>query len=896
MSKDVFTDRFVGKTAVVYGDSIVYGSYRAKGDPGAVSRVEKPWCEFLPELLGLKSVANCGEPGISISCTSPTLPDRALSQNAAALPEADLILIAAGTNDFGNNVVLGSPEDTEDISFYGAVDRLCRSLKEKYAKSDVIFITPIPRIHEDRNFNGNSLEEYREILAEVAGKRYGFFVIDGKSTKLDPNDRVLLSDGTHPTPQGYDAYAKRIAEALTELFPVFTKGAAIPRSRHPHILYWFWTDEILSNEKYLRDIDTIAADGTYDTMIISGRCGMEHRLWTPRLKPHLAKTVSYAHERGIRVVLQLWPKGFYMSQIDGEIREDEMSAIVTETEAVVENGIARLSDTARHIRYTEYSIPEFSRLIRAYALKKTGEGTYEPGSRIDVTDRAEIKACEAGHIEAEISLPEAEGYTVYAMTAHYHRVGDLHCGYYVKAYREIMDSLSDIPLDGVVLDEFKNMPLLDFKAVLRERYYGVGLRAQFESETGKDLDETLFEMRFAPDGDSSTRAAAINRYFDFLRRSTERVENFVADYSRRIFGEDSFIGLHNTFHNSLHNDEIYATGCNWWKMPRKYAQTDEDIIYPVRMGLAARCPENLVYDMFYSTETEAFTQKAARDAKYGCRIHYHAMNDYRYGVDTGSPVFLNRIHSLEQKIDLLNLFDPAMPDMPLLVVFGFPAVCNWYPDESARTSFDLNGKVNIFPRTKALWNDGYLCALVPDDAILDGEIVRNPDGTFTYHKCTFRHLLFLYPKYGKAETHQWLKDAILAGSSVKVIGELSADFDGAPVDPEAKTVIASASLPEECDIPAAFGLHSTGGSDHALLADGSAAFSDLQSLDTGIPAHFSVRLGDHLWEGDYCGAAAIQADRNGGLLRAVCGGCRLLTRDGAVLFCSETSEDIAFGV
>ena len=896
MNKNTYTDRFAGKTAVVYGDSIVYGSYRAEGDPGAVSRVEKCWCDYLPEYLGLKSVINCGEPGISVSSTSPVTPEMALSVGYSALPDADLIIIAAGTNDFGTGVAPGTPADKGDISFCGALDLLCRRLKEKYTGKDVVFVTLIPRINEDKNSIGHSLEEYRQIITGIAGRKYGFPVIDGKDIGPDADDGTLVSDGTHPNGRGHAVYAERIASALTSLFPVFTTGNAVPRSRHPHILYWFWSDAVLTDEKYLRDIDTVAADGIFDMMIISGRHGMEHRLWSDEIKPFLKKAVSYAHERGIKVVLQLWPKGFYMSRIDGEIRDDEMSAIVTETEAEVVNGAAHISDTARNIRYTEYSTPEFSRIIRVYAMKKTGSGTYQPGTLSDVTGRAVIKTCEAGHIEAEIPLPESEGYTVYAMTAHYHRVGDLHSGYYIKAYRDIIDRYSDIPLDGVVLDEFKNMPLLDFRATLRERYYGVCLRAGFEGATGKELDRTLFEMRYAPDGDSVTRPAAINRYFDFLRRSTESAENFVAEYSKTVFGDDSFIGLHNTFHNSLHNDEIYATGCNWWRMPRKYAQTDEDIIYPVRMGIAARCPENIVYDMFYSTDTEAFAKKAARDAKYGCRIHYHAVNDYRYGVDTGSPAFLDRIHGIESKADLLNLFDPAMPEMELLVVFGFPAVCNWYPDESARSTFDLNGKTDIFPRAEKLWNAGYLCALVPDDAINDGEIVRNPDGTFTYHKCTFRHLLFLYPQYCKKKTAEWLKESVLSGASVRVIGELTAGFDGSPIDPEAQRIISSVTLPEDSDLPAEFGLAPTGGENYCLLSDGSAVFSDLESSDTGIQAHFSVNLGGHLWEGDYCGTAAIKADGNGCLLRAVCGGCHTLKRDGTVLFISENGEDIAYNV
>lgn len=889
-----YTDRFSGKTAVVYGDSIVYGAYKAEGDPGAVSRVGKRWCDFLPELLGLSSVTNRGESGISVSRTTSVIPERALSIGYSSLPDADLVIIAAGTNDFGTNVPLGVPEDSDDVSFFGGLDVLCRGLKEKYPGRDIVFITPIPRVNESRNNIGLSLDDYRRAITEVAGKRYGFRIIDGRMTGFDPCDTALISDGTHPNVKGHEVYAEKISQALTSLFPVFTVGADIPHSRHPHIMYWFWTDAILENEKYLRDIDVIADDGSFDMMVISGRDGMEQRLWDADMREHIEKAVLHAHSRGIRIVLQLWPKGFFMSRIDGDIRCDEMSAIITESETDVINGKALISDTARNIRYTEYCIPEFSGLIRAYAMKKTGDGTYLPGTLTDVTDSVKISSCSAGHIEAEISLPGLDGYTIYAMTAHYHRVGDLHSGYYIKAYRNIIDSFKNIPLDGIVLDEFKNMPLLDFKAVIRERYYGTAFRSEFEAETGKELDKILFDMRYAPDGDAETRPAAIDLYFDFLRRSTERTENFVADYSRQVFGKDAFIGLHNTFHNSLHNDEIYATGCDWWRMPRKYAQTDEDIIYPVRMGIAARCPENIVYDMFYHTETEAFTEKAMRDAKFGCRIHYHAMNDYRFGVDTGSPAFLDRIRSIERKADLLNLFDPAMPDMDLLIVFGFPAVCNWYPDADARTSFDLNGKTEVFPIAEKLWNDGYLCALVPDDAINSGEIIRNADNSFSYHKCTFRHLLYLYPQYCKKETALWLKAAIASGCSVRIIGELTAGFDGKPIDSGVGSDVSSVTVSNDCDLPRELGLNRTGGKDFCRLADGSAVFSDLKSLDSHTPAHFSISLNGHLWEGDYEGTAAIKADENGLLLRAVCGSCRKLCRDGEILFASETGEDIAF--
>lgn len=74
---------------------------------------------------------------------------------------------------------------------------------------------------------------------------------------------------------------------------------------------------------------------------------------------------------------------------------------------------------------------------------------------------------------------------------------------------------------------------------------------------------------------------------------------------------------------------------------------------------------------------------------------------------------------------------------------------NWYPDESARSDFDLNQKINIMQRVDALWNNGYLNALVPDDEIVEGRIVLNDDNTFSYGGHKFRVHCYIYiQQYG----------------------------------------------------------------------------------------------------------------------------------------------------
>ena len=208
--------------------------------------------------------------------------------------------------------------------------------------------------------------------------------------------------------------------------------------------------------------------------------------------------------------------------------------------------------------------------------------------------------------------------------------------------------------------------------------------------------------------------------------------------------------------------------------------------------------------MYYTTNPEGYFKKAMKDAPYGCRVTYHIIRngDSDISLNTGDPKFLEAVKPYEDKIRLLNLFDPKLPKMELLVVFGFPALCNWYPDYDARNQMDINGKLNIEDRVEELWNGGYFNALAPSDAIADGRITMK-DGKFDYCGHRFEKLLYLYPQYAKPEVLSFLQNAIDQGYDVKILGELTRDFDGNPA-----TLVFGENtvLTEESDISQGFGL------------------------------------------------------------------------------------------
>ncbi len=203
---------------VAYGDSITRGTYTAVGEDCPNSVAEKKWIDYVCASLGLKLVENYGTNGISISSKSTVLPEQALVKTFDRENDAALVLIAIGTNDFGTNVPLGTLADREDISFYGALDVLCRGLKVRYEKSGVVFITPIRRHDEASNKIEKRLNDYRVAIKEVAFYRYGFRVINGENIGFDPTDADFkaqhMVDGVHPDPEVLKMYGEYVAKEL----------------------------------------------------------------------------------------------------------------------------------------------------------------------------------------------------------------------------------------------------------------------------------------------------------------------------------------------------------------------------------------------------------------------------------------------------------------------------------------------------------------------------------------------------------------------------------------------------------------------------------------------------------------------------------------------------------
>lgn len=167
------------------------------------------------------------------------------------------------------------------------------------------------------------------------------------------------------------------------------------------MLYWFWTPEILHDEKYLKDLKRIDEKSAYTMAVLSTREGMD--FFDRSLIPHFEKAVSYAHRLGLKIVLQLWPEG---SNSTIGISPDEAVSLVSEAEEKIpESGEVSLFCFTDSVRMKEIHTRLKSELLAVYAFKKMGDGKYAPGSLMELTNYAICHEADEG-LSIRLSVPQ----------------------------------------------------------------------------------------------------------------------------------------------------------------------------------------------------------------------------------------------------------------------------------------------------------------------------------------------------------------------------------------------------------------------------------------------------------------------------------------------------------
>lgn len=214
------------KNAIFVGDGITAG-IGCEGD--------KYW-QLLEQMLEFGSVSTVTSAEGTVSSTGTGSAEcDSLTDIYDTVPEADLITIFMGTNDYGYDTPIGAITDTSDVSFLGALNVIIPALQAKYPNARIVFVTPLHRYGygvnsatgETHTYDsipngaGHTLEDYVNAIIEACAK-YGVDVIDlYNELELDPESEetreYYMEDGLHPNTAGHRLIAEFLEHALNAL-------------------------------------------------------------------------------------------------------------------------------------------------------------------------------------------------------------------------------------------------------------------------------------------------------------------------------------------------------------------------------------------------------------------------------------------------------------------------------------------------------------------------------------------------------------------------------------------------------------------------------------------------------------------------------------------------------
>lgn len=206
-----------GKKINFLGDSITFGCCAAEN---------RGYVDILKRDYGLAAARNYGISGTRyarqrIPSEEPSFDQDFCGRYAQMDPDADLILVLGGVNDFGHgDAPLGIPSDRAPDTFYGACHFLYQGLLERFPNSQTVILTPLHCLDETTPKPGKpSFSEYIRAVRETAAQ-YHLPVLDlyeTSSLRFDRSQGIYTDDGLHPNDLGHEVLAKEIAAALRRL-------------------------------------------------------------------------------------------------------------------------------------------------------------------------------------------------------------------------------------------------------------------------------------------------------------------------------------------------------------------------------------------------------------------------------------------------------------------------------------------------------------------------------------------------------------------------------------------------------------------------------------------------------------------------------------------------------
>ena len=219
-------NQWFNKTVNCLGDSIC----KAENSADSYKRMKNDnIASILKEKFAFQTSRNYGVGGSRITSHSDShFPQKGMVDRYINMQKADLIIIEGGTNDFGNNVQMGSLSDlTDNTKFIPAFYNLLNGLQTNFPDAKLLVLTPIHRNDNKpdniKNEVGLTLKDYRNAeieICELLSVPYLDMWTDLGFTPFNTVQKTTyIPDGLHPNILGMRIYGNVIIGKVENMYP-----------------------------------------------------------------------------------------------------------------------------------------------------------------------------------------------------------------------------------------------------------------------------------------------------------------------------------------------------------------------------------------------------------------------------------------------------------------------------------------------------------------------------------------------------------------------------------------------------------------------------------------------------------------------------------------------------
>ncbi len=409
--------------------------------------------------------------------------------------------------------------------------------------------------------------------------------------------------------------------------------------------------------------------------------------------------------------------------------------------------------------------------VRAYAYSLTTNGLIDPASLTDISKNCKVVSAAKELVEVKVpeNIKQSKVMLMVSFTILY---PDVFSKSVIDFQRELIQKYADIPLAGVIKDEWGFPPSLEEQTIFGDYWYsGSRAKAYAERTGGRELISDILLMAKGIQGKENERLMAINHFNEMCWKRNGEIEDDFYHTVKNTWGPDALVTVHPTWFPFPEKREFKKNGLDWWIATRDLAQTDEVTPYAARTSLAKKWGGKVWYNMDHTIgwppqtliNADLFVRNLWSSALAGGRITNLPI-DVRPEEIVGSGYI-----RAETRIHLLNYIDPAPLDCPVAVIFGHTSAMNW-----AGPDFDDVGMKLI----DSLRIKGITADLIPSSEIWNKSLKVDNEGYISYGKQRYAVAILYNPEFDKQATADFFANASKGKTHLFRVGDWQKDFNG----------------------------------------------------------------------------------------------------------------------